>query len=285
MSPLELRVFAYLAWACAANREVSYRDIGRLSLTNGDFIGARTAVKAVEDLSDSGLIAVRGDTQLLHAALRVRIAGHQPRPSRSPQDQAADAPAVSQTFVPVARDRFSGTPDPGALTIISANQVRGQGWSTLPPEAKLRRRLWGVVHGKGPMICSRTAQYEASRGRPATSEELAHVLGWQDGTPVSQAFRLLVQTRWLAQTDEGLLHIGPAYKQHLAAAVMETGAAAQAARGFIGGAWPLCAGQSHGDHGAGRTVRGPSVAWSAGRAGDAGCVGGDAASLDSSAGG
>ncbi|WP_327686582.1 hypothetical protein [Streptomyces sp. NBC_00467] len=218
MSPLELRAFAYLAWACAANREVSYRDIGRLTLANGDSIGVRTAVKAVQDLSDSGLITVHGDTEVLHAPLSVRIAGHRPRLAQAPpQDQTENTPA-GRTFVPTARDRFADAPNPGAVTTLSASQVRGQGWSTLPPHAKLRRRLWGVVHGKGPMICSRTAQYETSKGRPPTPEELAQLLGWQDGTPVTQAFGRLIQTRWLTQTDGGHLRAGPAYEQHLASA-------------------------------------------------------------------
>lgn len=68
------------------------------------------------------------------------------------------------------------------------------------------------------MICSRTAQYETSKGRPPTPEELAQLLGWQDGTPVNQAFRRLIQTRWLTQTDGGRLRAGPAYEQHLASA-------------------------------------------------------------------
>ena len=214
MSPLELRTFAYLAWACAANREVTYRDIGRLTLPSGDLIGVRTAVKVVQDLADSGLLTVHGATELLHAPLSLRVAGHQPRAARAPQEEQATAPA-GRSFVPPARDKFAGVPDPGALETIPASQVRGSGWSTLHPHAKLRRRLWGVVHGKGPMICSRAAQYETSKGRPPTPEELAQILGWQDGTPVTQAFRRLIQTRWLTQTDEGLLRVGPAYEQHV----------------------------------------------------------------------
>ncbi len=214
MSPLELRAFAYLAWACAANREVSYRDVGRLCLPNGDFIGVRTAVKVVQDLSDSGLLEVHGGTEVLHAPLSVRVAGHQPRPARAPQGESATT--VVRSLVPAARDGFAGAPDPGAAETIPASQVRGSGWSTLPAQTKLRRRLWGVVHGKGPMICSRAAQYESSKGRPPTPQELAHLLGWQDGTPVTQALGRLIQTGWLVQTPHGLLRVGPAYEQHLA---------------------------------------------------------------------
>ncbi|MGA4846581.1 hypothetical protein ACOBQB_10035 [Streptomyces sp. G5(2025)] len=216
MSPLELRAFAYLAWASAAHRQVSYRDVGRLSLPSGDFIGVRTAVKVVQDLADSGLLEVHGVAGILHAPLSVHVAGHQPRPARAPQSEptATAAPA----HVPAARDRFTGAPDPGAAETIPASQVRGPGWSTLPEPTKLRRRLWGVVHGKGPMICSRAAQFKTSKGRPPTVQELAGLLGWQDGTPVTQALGRLIQTGWLVQTPHGLLRVGPAYEKHLAGA-------------------------------------------------------------------
>ncbi|MFB6517294.1 hypothetical protein [Streptomyces sp. NPDC056401] len=215
---MELRAFAYLAWACAANREVSYRDVGRLSLPNGDLIGVRTAVRVVQDLADSGLLAVLGGTEVLHAPLSVRVAGHQPRPARAPQGEQAAAPG-GRSFVPAARDRFADAPDPGAVETFPASELRrSPGWATLSAQAKLRRRLWGVVHGKGPAICARAAQFETSKRRPPGPKELAVILGWQDGTPVSQALGRLVQTGWLVQTEQGLLRVGPAYEQHLARA-------------------------------------------------------------------
>jgi hypothetical protein len=52
MSSPELPGFAYLACASVAHREVSYRALGRLSPSNGDFIGVRTVVKVAQELAD-----------------------------------------------------------------------------------------------------------------------------------------------------------------------------------------------------------------------------------------
>ncbi|MFI5868288.1 hypothetical protein [Streptomyces sp. NPDC051546] len=208
MPPLDLRVFAYLVWACAARREVSYRGIGRISLPNGTALGVRGAVAAVHRLADGGLIAVRSGTPEFDSPLSVRVAGH--------QSDAFGPPQPGRTPDPEMRDRFAGMPDPGARETVSVSQVRGSSWPSLPLQAKIRRSLWGAVHGRGPMICFQTAQYEASHGRPPNSQELAQTLGWLSGTPVIQAIRHLLQTDWLVRTGEGLLRAGPAFGEHLA---------------------------------------------------------------------
>ncbi|MER7111141.1 hypothetical protein [Streptomyces sp. NPDC000229] len=84
-----------------------------------------------------------------------------------------------------------------------------------PGREPLQRSLLAFARAAGAfsvaVIC-------AAKGRPPTPQELAVLLGWQDGTPVAQALGRLIQTGWLVQTPHGLLRVGPAYEQHLVGA-------------------------------------------------------------------
>ncbi|WP_154073996.1 hypothetical protein [Streptomyces sp. TM32] len=111
MSPLELRIFAYLAWASAANRPVTFREIGHLPLSTGDLVGVRAAVKTTRDLADTGLVALLGQTRILHAPLTVLVAGHQPKaPVASPPARQPLTQPKSKTPLLGRRPASSGHP-------------------------------------------------------------------------------------------------------------------------------------------------------------------------------
>ncbi|MEU5547866.1 hypothetical protein AB0G85_37075 [Streptomyces sioyaensis] len=209
MSPLELRVFAYLAWASAANRPVTFREIGHLPLSTGDLVGVRAAVKTTRDLADTGLVTLLGQTGILHAPLTVLVAGHQPKaPVSPPPARQPLTHPKSGTPAPGQRARFIGPPDPSAERTLTSNQVRGGNWALLPEHVRKQRRLWGLVQGKGPAVCSHLVKFHTSRGSHPTREEFTLSLGWQPGSPSAEALQLLIDSGWLSETESGQLGTG-----------------------------------------------------------------------------
>lgn len=113
---VEVRLFAYAAWAAAARRRITLADLALIQAANGRPIGVRTAGQVLRDLQDTGVLAVArpldaagGDTPL-----PVLVAG---RLAPAPVQPAPTPPTVRP--MPTQRD---GTPIPmagriGALLI------------------------------------------------------------------------------------------------------------------------------------------------------------------------
>ncbi len=110
MSLLELRMFAYVAWASAAHRRIALGDLALVQAPNGRPIGVRAAGQVLRDLADTGVLSVGRsiDNADADTPLSVFVAGRQQVPASAEHVPSVSAPTARRR-VPTQRD---GTPIP-----------------------------------------------------------------------------------------------------------------------------------------------------------------------------